>query len=370
MNKIIKNTLLATACLGTISTTAIAGNKDRAGQAGATELLINPWANSTGLFGLDVANVRGLSAMKVNIAGLVDADPNQNLEIAASYNNYLTGSGISIMSAGMALRLSESAVLGVSAMSMSFGELDVTSIENPEGDGSKFKPVFLNVSMGFGYKFSEKIRGGVNATFVSENVGNISASGMALDAGIQYVTGKDNNLRIGVTLRNAGTNMRFAGGGFSTEGSSENGNFAATRSRPQEKFQLPTYMSMGISYDIYLDEHNRNGRALPYHRLTPMFTFTSNSFNNDYLGLGAEYGYKNMFMVRAAYRYEKDIFSKEKSTTLYTGLSVGASVKTSIKNGPSLAFDYSFRPTRRPDNGIHVFGIRMMFNKKSSESVE
>ena len=47
-----------------IALNATAGNKDRSGQAGATELLINPWAQSTGLFGLDVANVKGIAAMK------------------------------------------------------------------------------------------------------------------------------------------------------------------------------------------------------------------------------------------------------------------------------------------------------------------
>ncbi|MBK5284896.1 MAG: DUF3308 domain-containing protein, partial [Bacteroidia bacterium] len=32
-------------------TTVLAGNNDRAGQAGATELLINPWARSSGFGG-------------------------------------------------------------------------------------------------------------------------------------------------------------------------------------------------------------------------------------------------------------------------------------------------------------------------------
>ncbi len=43
--KIIKTALLAILVPAGI---ALAGNPDRAGQAGATELLINPWARSTG----------------------------------------------------------------------------------------------------------------------------------------------------------------------------------------------------------------------------------------------------------------------------------------------------------------------------------
>ena len=57
--------------------------------------------------------------------------------------------------------------------------------------------------------------------------------------------------------------------------------------------------------------------------------------------------------------------SAEDSTTFYTGVSVGASVvKRLSENGPHLAFDYAFRPTHRPDNGVHNFSLRFMLNKK------
>lgn len=35
---------------------ALAGNKDRSGQAGASELLINTWARSSGWGGVNIAN--------------------------------------------------------------------------------------------------------------------------------------------------------------------------------------------------------------------------------------------------------------------------------------------------------------------------
>ena len=41
----------------------IAGNKDRSGQAGASELLINPWARSSGWGGVNVANSFGLESI-------------------------------------------------------------------------------------------------------------------------------------------------------------------------------------------------------------------------------------------------------------------------------------------------------------------
>jgi opacity protein-like surface antigen len=349
-----------------VALNSYAGNKDRAGQAGATELLINPWAQSTGLFGLDVANTRGLAAMKVNIAGLSFAD---NLEVGVSHSRYLSGTGIAINNAGMAYRLSETSVIGVNAMSMSFGEIDVTTVDAPEGTGGKFKPSFLNVSLGFAKEFSHSIRGGVNATFISEQIGNIGAVGASIDAGIQYVTGKDDNLHIGIALRNAGTNMRFSGGGFASESPSVNDpGYNVVRMTPQEKFQLPTYMTLGFGYDFYLDEKNRTDDAKPLHRLTALGNFTSNSFNNDFLGAGVEYAFKEQFMFRTAYRYEKDIMDKVKSTTFYTGLSLGATISTRVgKSGPIMSLDYSYRPTQRPANGVHVIALRFNFRDKTAQ---
>lgn len=354
--------LTAVAALG-LTTNTYAGNKDRSGQAGATELLINPWAQSTGLFGLDVASVRGIAAMKVNIAGLSFTD---NMEIGASHSRYLSGNGMSVNNAGVAYRLSETAVLGVNAMSMSFGEINVTTVDNPEGKGTAgtYKPSFLNVSIGFAKEFSHSIRGGVNGTFITEQIGNIGAVGASIDAGIQYVTGKDDNLHLGIALRNAGTNMRFSGGGFASESPAPNDpSYNVVRNTPQEKFQLPTYMTLAFAYDFYLDEKQRESDEVkPNNRLTAIGNFTSNSFNNDYLGLGAEYAYKERFMLRAAYRYEKDIMDKVKSTTFYSGFSMGATISTQLgKGGPICAVDYSFRPTQRPANGVHVIGLRFNF---------
>ena len=47
-----------------------AGNEQRAGQAGASELLINPWARTSGWAGANIAGGRGLESIYSNVAGL------------------------------------------------------------------------------------------------------------------------------------------------------------------------------------------------------------------------------------------------------------------------------------------------------------
>jgi hypothetical protein len=68
INKLIRLLLVFIMCFFSVSTNA--GNEQRAGQAGASELLINPWARTSGWGGVNVAGVRGLEGMYSNVAGL------------------------------------------------------------------------------------------------------------------------------------------------------------------------------------------------------------------------------------------------------------------------------------------------------------
>lgn len=357
MRKFSTKTVLTVCALG-MSISGFAGNKDRTGQSGAPELMINPWGRSTGLFAQNTAAVGGMEALKLNIAGLAQ---DSSTEIGLSHGVYLSGTGIGINDIAVAQKLGDAGVLGVNIMSMGFGDIPITDYFNPEGYGT-YHPQFLNVQVGFAKQFSSHTNAGIAATYVSEQMNNISALGLAFDAGIQYVTGKRDNFHFGIALRNLGTNMRFTGTGFAINGDQPQSSptYAVTQSYPSDKFELPTYLNLGITYDFYLDEKHLGSKdESPKHRLSVIGNFTSNSFNNDYLGGGLEYGFTNLFMVRAGYRYEKGIMSAANTTSMFTGLSTGATIQTRIGGkGPMFALDYSYRPTRHPANGVHMMTLR------------
>ena len=349
---------LVALCAVGMSFSAFAGNKDRNGQAGAPEMLINPWARTTGLFGMNTAAVGGLEAMKLNIAGLAQ---DSSTEIGLSHGAYLTGTNININNIGLAQRLGETGVIGLNIYSMSFGDIPTTDYFNPEGYGS-YHPQFLNVTLGFAKQFSTHINAGLSATYVSEQINNINALGLAFDGGIQYVTGKRDNFHFGISLRNIGTNMRYSGSGFAINADQPQStpSFAVTANYPSDKFEMPTNLSIGASYDLFLDEnHLKDKESTPKHRLTVLANFTSNSFNNDYIGGGLEYGFMKYFMLRAAYRWEKGIGNATSTVTMYKGYAFGATVQTPLAAGRhNLALDYSFRPTDRPANGVHMISLR------------
>lgn len=359
MRKLLTGSALAMCALG-MSVQAFAGNKDRVGQAGATELLINPWGQSTGVFGSNTACVKGIDAMKTNIAGLTFVD---KTDIGVAYTNYLSGTKVGISNLGFAQKVGNTGVIGVNIMAMSFGEITATDYDNPEGGIGTYTPQFFNFSLGFAKSFSDKIHAGVAATFVSEQIASVKANGAVFEAGIQYVAGKRDNFHFGITLRNLGTNMRYSGSGFAINSQApENENYLISRETPSEKFAMPTYLNFGAAYDFFLDEgHLKSADDEPKHRLTVMGSFTSNSFNNDYIGFGVEYGFREIVMLRGGFRYEKDILNAT-STTFYSGYSAGATVKHRLggDKAPMLAIDYSYRPTISPNNGVHTFSLRFM----------
>lgn len=343
-------------CVVGLAGQAFAGNKDRTGQAGASELLINPWGRSTGVFGMDGAHTAGLEAMRVNIAGLAASE---KLEVNLSYNKFFSGANMGVTDAGLAFKVGKSGTFGANVMSFNFGEIAITDFNNPSGGIGTYTPQFYNISVGYSQEFANKVRAGISATFINEQISNVGATGACFDAGVQYTTGKKDNFHFGVVLRNLGFNMRFRGQGFAINGEApEDETYVMQRETPQDKFQMPTYLNIALSYDFYLDENRmKPGQEKPIHRLSPMASFTSNSFLNDYIGAGAEYAFKETFMLRAGYRYEKDIMTN----SFYTGVAAGASVKAPLGKGekaPSVTFDYSYRPTQRPANGVHAVSMR------------
>ena len=351
-------------CAVGVTVSAYAGNKDRTGQAGASELLVNPWGQSTGVFGLNGSYTKGIEAMKVNIAGLSMV---QNTEVGFAHSIYLRGADVSVNNLGLAQKIGDFGVLGLNIMSMSFGEITITETDNPEGEIGTYKPQFLTFQLGFAKEFSNSIRAGIGVTLVSEQISNIRAMGAAFEAGVQYVTGARDNFHFGVTLRNVGTNMRFSGNGFAFSAelpeNQNNENFFAQV--PTEKFEMPTYLNFGVSYDFYLDENRlKSEQDVPKHRATLMANFTSNSFLSDYIGGGVEYAFRESFMIRGGYRYE----NRDDITygSFYTGFAAGATIQQGLgEKGPILALDYAYRPTQNPSNGVHTFSLRLMTRAKA-----
>lgn len=352
-----------------------AGNPDRAGEAGAYELLINGWARSSGMFGMNTSTVKGLESMRLNAAGLSFVE---KTEVGVSYTLWMQGTGTNIVKGGVAQKIGEGNVIGVSLMNTNFGDIQRTTTSNPEGGLGTYSPNFMNIGISYAREFSNSIRGGVVVRLINERVDDIGSTGFALDAGIQYVTGPRDNLHFGVAIRNIGTPMTFGGDGFVFRTPEpDGGDYNISVSQRSQKFELPSVLHIGVGYDIYFGgnkskksvkneevpedetEGDEEGEeANPFNRLTVVANFTSNSFGKDNYGLGLEYSFRDMFQLRVGYRMEAGMFSDDNDTRAHMGLSGGLTVEVPLgDDGPRLGIDYSYRPSQ-PWNGTHSIGLR------------
>jgi outer membrane protein OmpA-like peptidoglycan-associated protein len=334
-----------------------AGNPDRIGENGAYQLLINGWPRSTGFWDMYTARITGVESMRLNPAGLAHV---KKMEVVLAQTLWLQGSGIQITQAGFAGKLGEDNVIGIELMSLNPGDFDRTTVASPDPNNGlgTFKPRYLNLGVTFARTFSNRIYGGVTLRLINQGVENINATGFAFDAGLQYILGKKENLRFGVSIRNLGTPMKYNGDGFTFRESRGDNEFEGTQSAVTQKFELPAQLTIGASYDFWLGPDYKCADAYNLHRLTITGQFSSNTYGKDNFGGGVEYSFKEAFMVRAGYRYEPGLLNPDERTSAYTGIAGGMSVNVPFKeNGPSMGIDYSYR-TSNPFGGTHSIGLR------------
>jgi hypothetical protein len=174
-----------------------------------------------------------------------------------------------------------------------------------------------------------------------------------LDAGVQYVTGENDNFKFGISLRNVGSKMRFSGEGLS-KGLPNPGptyEYANTYYERAAAYELPSQLNIGASYDWLLGKTNR---------LTLVGNFTSNAFSRDQLGAGLELSVRKVFALRMGYKYELDAPIGSTEATIDNGLSGGFTVSMPVRKDSDvrIALDYGYRQTAI-FSGIHNLGLRL-----------
>lgn len=366
MNKIAKivfNTAVSAALVS--GGALVAGNPERSGQAGGTQLLINPWARGTGWAGANQANAHGLEAMFQNVAGMAFT---KKTEIVFSRTNWLSGSNINVNAFGFTQHVGETGVLGLGIVALDGGDINITTVDNPEGNIGQYSPLFLNIGLSYAKAFSDNIYGGATMKIVSEQISNVSARGVCLDAGVQYHTGKYDQFHIGIALKNVGPKMTYRGDGMSfdaviTGGTQNNGTvtgYQATFEQRSSSFELPSSLQMGLAYDFLIGVNDTVKASEVQHRVTVAANYTSNSFSNDQYSLGVEYGFRKYLMLRGGYTLEKGQLKSSTRVTAFTGPTAGVTLQLPFgaDKNKTFSIDYSYRFTN-PYAGVHTFGARI-----------
>ena len=199
--------------------------------------------------------------------------------------------------------------------------------------------------------FSNSIYGGINIKIISQKISNLAASGFAIDAGIQYITGEKENIMFGISLKNVGPKLRFKGDGLSFRGTIAGAPNQLTVEQRSAEFELPTTLNIGAAYDFIISDQ---------HKITLAGAFVSNSFGKDQFIIGLEYKMMDYLYLRGGYNIEKGTFKKAERTNALTGPEAGITVQYPVnkKKGSTIGIDYSYRASD-PFQGTHSFGVRI-----------
>ncbi len=341
----------------TICSVLFAGNPERAAQAGASQLLINPFARSSGWAGANQAGTKGIEAMFWNVAGTVFT---KKTELYVSRTDWLVGTGININTFGFTQKVGETSVIGFGIVSINGGNLIRTTEDQPEGGLGNFSPTFNNVNLSYAKMFSDDIYGGINIKLVNEKIPGVQATGVAIDAGIQYHTGQHKQIHFGVSLKNVGPKMQYRGELLTFQTlTTLSPEYQRTVQNRSAFFEMPACVNIGAAYDFNLTKDSIIDGIRKY-RLTVATNFVSNSFTYDNYLAGLEFAWKEIFMIRAGFHAEKYIFDSTKRMTAYTGPTAGATFEIPLNKTKrsTLGFDYSYRFTN-PFGGVHTIGVRV-----------
>jgi hypothetical protein len=319
-----------------------AGRGDKVGSSSGTQLLVPVGARSLGMGGATLATVTGNEAIFWNPAGLARSTGAN--EILVSHMAYIADIGVDFVA--LSTRLEGIGYLGLSLKSLSIGAVPITTEDHPDGTGESVTPSFMVIGGTFARRMSDQISIGGSMNLLLERMGEASATGIAFNGGIQYLSlGGVEGLNFGVAVKNVGPQLKYDGDALLRTGQLND----VTRPDAIYKVEaasadLPSTIEIGLGYTRPLNELSA---------LTLTGLFQNNNFSDDEYRFGAEYAYRNLFFVRGGYA-----FSPVGGDHEYVyGSSAGAGIRTEVA-GIEISVDYAYREVRYL-KGNHVFSLAM-----------
>ena len=334
--------LLAGLVLEITNTTAIAGSRKRRGTSGANELLIPVGSVATALGGANQALVYGADAIYWNPAGIARSPANS--EMMFSRHRYIAGIDITYIAA--MVNFPGLGAFAFSLKNLDFGDIAVTTTDNTDGTGELFSPSYIVGGISFSKVMTDRIAFGVTTKFISESIMRETASGIALDMGVQYSSGPG-GYRLGVSLKNLGPNMKFEGPDLEetyVPRGTPPGSSAEPRRINLQDFELPSTLELGVGYEFLLDEQNT---------LTLSSNFLNNNFSLDEFKFGAEYSMNDLIFLRSGFNigYMSDADDGEATFTnssenFLWGPSFGAGLNYDLTQEMRINLEYALQTAK------------------------
>ena len=299
-----------------------------------------------------VSTVNDLSATYWNPAGLAFMSGS---EVFFAYQPWIVETQTYLASAGFVLP--SYGTFAFSILGMNYGEMEVTTLELQEGTGENFSPADLAINFSYGRSLTSWFGFGATVKYIHSSIFHTSASAVAADLGViintNFFSPTDNQdgLRIGMSLSNYGSRMRYRGLDLMRSidiSPEESGNYKDIKVEYKtDSWELPLIFRVGVSVNPVVRTN---------HRLTLAANALHVNNNNESINLGAIYtlnmpGVAKLFL-RGGYR---GIFLENSEF----GPTFGIGVLLQYLHQNAIQFDYAYR-----DMGLLGYANVMGFSFK------
>ncbi len=315
-------------------------NVSKVATTAAPFLEIPVGGRATGMGGSFVAVANDASAIYWNPGGISRFG---RIEAIFQYTNWLADTKFGFI--GVVIPVGEIGTIGASLTTLSVPDMEVRTVERPEGTGEYFNANDFAVSITYARNLTDRFSIGFNFKYIQQRIWHMSAWGIALDVGTLFKTDFLGGMMIGATISNFGTSMRMFGRDarvfYDPDPNKYGNNDRIPAMLETDAWQLPLNFQFGIATYIFNTESNK--LLISADALNP-------SDNYQYLNVGGEYSFKDLLFIRAGYQM---LFLKDGEG----GLSLGVGLKTHVPfSKMSLKFDYSYNDYGRLQ-GVHTVVI-------------
>ena len=342
--------------IGLLFCTIHAGAKEpyRVGTTTAGFLEIGVGAGGLAMGDAMVANTSDLASIYWNPAGLAMMDRNQALFM---YQPWVVD--VNSMFAGFGLMLPNIGTLAFGVFGMSYGDIEVTTLEYQEGTGEKYTAIDYSFSATYSRSLVNWFSFGATAKYISSKIWHSTASALALDLGVIVQTpffsasGRDEDgLKIGMSISNYGGRMRYDGMDllFPVDiDPSADGNYQNLQGKYRmQDWELPLIFRVGLSVDPIV---------LSSQRLTLEVDALHPNNMSELVNLGAQYtfslpGFGDLFL-RGGY---KALFMEDSQF----GPTFGGGLKLWMSPSRYLNVDYAYRSIGDLGN-VHCTSLGVAF---------
>ena len=302
---------------------AWAAGQSKTGTSAGQFLLIEPSARVAGMGNAGSTIYGEIQAAYYNPAAIGLLSGNG---VEFTHSLWLADIGYDFAAAGVTL--GSVGNIYASITSLSSGEIDVRTVEQPLGTGERYTVTDLAFGIGYGRQVSEQFSVGLQGTYLTETIWHSSMYAFALNVGTLYRI-SESGLRIGASISNFGTPARFNGTDLRVLFDQNPARFGDNGSLPAElltdDFPLPILFRVGIGIPVALNERNRVNVA---------FDAFHPSDNTESLSMGIEWGYDNTLFLRGGYQ---NLFLEDSEV----GLTLGVGVQSTL-DVYRVSFDYGW----------------------------